>query len=290
MLSLCVIQLKAMQHQDKDTGRYPSSSKTETSDSSVYIEATHEEDTQLAIDFDNVEDILDFSVRPLSEAPNRKQRPKQRKKITATEPVKLLELKPKIDNFNGDEQNSEMGHEVELKSIRRFQCIYCGSKFIRSTHLQRHLRIHTGDKPYACHICRRRFSRSDYKAAHVLSHRREKTHRCYVCGQAYHDLTTFTNHCYSHDDSEYIRIAMRKEPEIVIGEDPVLPTTFKEEMEEIYCIPIEKVDNSTTEECIECVENPLYLHHPITPIKNNTIIEGTSLSSSSGSNYSSVVS
>ena len=265
MPSLCIMQLEAMQSQD--TERSPTGRESGTGDSCAYIEACDVANEPSVIDFGNVEDILDFSVHPLSEAPNRKQRPKQHKKKIATEPVKLLELMPKIDSFNGDEQNSEMGHEAELKSKRRFQCIYCGSKFIRSTHLQRHLRIHTGDKPYVCHICRRRFSRSDYKAAHVLSHRREKTHRCYVCGKAYHDLTTFTNHCYSHDDSEYIRIAMRKEPEIVTGEDPVLPTTFKEEMEEIYCIPIEKVDNSTTEECIECVENPLYLHHPIIAIK-----------------------
>ena len=273
---LCTLQLKAMQNQD--TERSPSGSESETSDSSITTEATNNEEIHPAIDFNNVEDILDFSARPLSEAPNRKQRPKQRKKITATEPVKLLELKPKIDNFNDDEKNSksyDTDHETELKSNRRFQCIYCGSKFIRCTHLQRHLRIHTGDKPYVCHICRRRFARSDYKAAHVSSHRREKVHRCYVCGKAYHDLTTFTNHCYSHDDSEYIKIAMHKEPEIVVGEDPVLPITFKEEMEEICCIPIEKVDNSTTEDCIECVQNPLYLHHPITVI--NIITNGTSV-------------
>ena len=267
---LCMLQLKAMQHQD--TGISPSGSASEAGDSSINIETANKEETQLAIDFDNVEDILDFSVRPLSEAPNKKHRPKQRKKITATEPVKLLELKPKIDNFNDDEQSSksnDMGLEAELKSNRRFQCIYCGSKFVRCTHLQRHLRIHTGDKPYVCHICRRRFARSDYKAAHVLSHRREKVHRCYVCGKTYHDLTTFADHCRSHDDSEYIRIAMRKEPEIVTGEDPVLPITFKEEMAEICCIPIEKVDNSTTEECIECVQNPLYLLHPSIVINNN---------------------
>ena len=261
MLLFCVIQFKVMQQQD--TGRFPSCSESKSDDSSVYVEATSEEENLLAIDFDNVEDILDFSVHPLSTTSNSKQRPKQRKKMTAAEPVKLLELKPKIDKFKGDKENSEMGHEAELESKRKFQCVHCGSRFIRVTHLQRHLRIHTGDKPYACHICRRRFSRSDYRAAHVLSHRREKVHYCCVCGQAYHDLTTFTNHCYSHDDSEYIRMAMRKEPEIVIGEDPVLLTTFKEEMEEICCMPIEKVDNSTVEECIQYIDNPFYLHHPI---------------------------
>ena len=254
MLLFCVIQFKVMQRQD--TGRFPSCSESKSDDSSVYVEATSEEENLLAIDFDNVEDILDFSVHPLSTTSNSKQRSKQRKKMTAAEPVKLLELKPKIDKFKGNEENSEMDHEAELENKRKFQCVHCGSRFIRVTHLQRHLRIHTGDKPYACHICRRRFSRSDYRAAHVLSHRREKVHYCCVCGQAYHDLTTFADHCQTHNDSEYIRIAMGKELEVVKAEDPILISTFKEEIEEIFCITIVKVDNSTTEESIKRIENP----------------------------------
>ena len=235
----------------------PSSSENETSES-----VCSEAELHLVIDFENVEDILDFSVRPPAERVNKKRPnpPKQRRKMTATEPIKLLELKPQIDKFVNDEEqyseHNEEGHKKEPTNKRRFQCIYCGSKFIRSTHLHRHLRIHTGDKPYACHICRRRFARSDYRAAHVLSHRREKVHYCCVCGQAYHDLATFVDHCRSHNDSEYIRIAMGKELKVLKAEDPVLITTFKEEIEEIFCITIVKVDNSTTEECIECVDNP----------------------------------
>ena len=232
-----------------------SSSSENDSGISVYNQA----ELHLVIDFENVEDILDFSVSSTAEAENTKRLhpSKQRRKMTATEPVKLLELKPQIDKFANDEdQSSEEDHKKEITSRRRFQCIYCGSKFVRSTHLHRHIRIHTGDKPYACHICRRRFSRSDYKAAHVLSHRREKVHYCCVCGQAYHDLTTFADHCRTHNDSEYIRIAMGKELEVVKAEDPILISTFKEEIEEIFCITIVKVDNSTTEESIKRIENP----------------------------------
>ena len=163
-----------MQHPDIAT--FPSCNKS----TNVFTEidkAANEEDTHLVIDFENVEDILDFSVQPLSETANRKNR-KQRKKIIATDPVKLLELKPKIDNYVNDggqiSENHEAAHETELKSKRRFRCIYCGSKFVRSTHLHRHLRIHTGVKPYVCPVCRKRFSRSDYQSAHVLLHRREK--------------------------------------------------------------------------------------------------------------------
>ena len=256
-----------MQHQN--TVRSPSSSESEASGSSVAHNVASREEMELVIDFDNVEDILDFSVGPYSETANaKKQSYKLHKKMVTTEPVKLLEVKSKIDNFVNNDgkiyECHEVGNKAEPTSSRRFQCNYCGSKFLRSAHLYRHIRIHTGDKPYVCDICRKRFSRSDYKAAHLLHHQRALVHYCCVCGKAYDDLTKFAEHCRSHADSEYMRIAMGKEKEILIVEDPILVATFKQELEEISCMPIEIVDNSTTEECIACVENPLYsLHRPI---------------------------
>lgn len=263
------MQLKIMQHQDNET--FPSCSKSETSETSktsVFIEtdnAANEEDMQLVIDLENVEDILDFSVQPSSETTNRKKK-KQRKKMIATDPVKLLKLKPKIDSYVNDvgqiTENHKVSIETELKNKRRFQCIYCGSKFVRSTHLQRHLRIHTGAKPYVCPVCRKRFSRSEYKSVHVLRHRRDRVHYCCVCGKAYFDLTRFAYHCSTHDDSEYIKLAMgSKEHGLLKVEDEITAAAFREEIEEIFCNIIEKVDNSTTEECITYVENPLYLSH-----------------------------
>ena len=258
------MQLEAMQNQDtavRESG---------TGDSCAYNEACDVADGQLVIDFDNVEDILDFNVHPLSEMVNiKKQRPKLHKKIIAAEPVMLLELKPKIDKFvNGEEVNPEQCEEGHETKQRRFQCIYCGSRFFRSTHLQRHIRIHTGAKPYVCPICMKPFSRSDYKSAHILRHHKEQVHYC--CGRAFDNLTKFAKHCRSHDDSAYIRMATSKELELLKAEDPIVVTTFKEELEEISCIAIEEVDNSTTEEYIVRVENPMYLlHRPIITVNIN---------------------
>ena len=69
-------------------------------------------------------------------------------------------------------------------------------------------------------------------------------------------MTRFAHHCRTHDDSEYIKLAMGTEHELLKVEDEITAAAFREEIEEIFCITIKKVDNSTTEECITYIENP----------------------------------
>ena len=46
----------------------------------------------------------------------------------------------------------------------------CGWKFSRSDELGRHMRKHTGVRPYTCKMCERAFARSDHLALHIKKH------------------------------------------------------------------------------------------------------------------------
>ncbi|CAI2350216.1 unnamed protein product [Caenorhabditis sp. 36 PRJEB53466] len=62
----------------------------------------------------------------------------------------------------------------------------CLKRFCRNDHLQRHMRIHTGQRLFQCRTCLRSFSRSDHLAKHERTHSSDKPYSCVSCARGFH--------------------------------------------------------------------------------------------------------
>jgi len=75
----------------------------------------------------------------------------------------------------------------------------CDRRFSRSDELSRHLRIHTGQRPFPCTICSRAFSRSDHLTTHLRTHTGEKPFACEVCARRFSRSDERTRHMRVHN-------------------------------------------------------------------------------------------
>ena len=53
---------------------------------------------------------------------------------------------------------------------RNYKCDFCQKDFTDNNNLQRHIRTHTGDKPFICELCNRGFASRSNLNSHKVTH------------------------------------------------------------------------------------------------------------------------
>ncbi|XP_052231983.1 zinc finger protein 236-like isoform X2 [Dreissena polymorpha] len=83
-----------------------------------------------------------------------------------------------------------LSHKTYKKNVDRtgysHKCQHCNKVFQKPSQLTRHVRVHTGDRPFKCHICSKAFNQKGALQLHILGrHTDKKPHTCQFCDQGF---------------------------------------------------------------------------------------------------------
>ncbi|XP_045765622.1 zinc finger and SCAN domain-containing protein 12-like isoform X2 [Maniola jurtina] len=99
---------------------------------------------------------------------------------------------------NKTKENGKTINEVTKKKNERPRCPECGREFSTRAVLKRHLRTHTGERPFRCASCGLSFTQREVLTRHALVHRPVRPFACARCPKSFTQRGALAAHARRH--------------------------------------------------------------------------------------------
>ncbi|XP_043654019.1 transcription factor Ouib isoform X2 [Drosophila teissieri] len=127
-----------------------------------------------------------------------------------------LAIKAMSSSSENDGPTSPCGNNITGKSsfdrhlrkhsgIRPFQCELCPARFLSSGELKGHQVMHTGDRKFQCRYCDRTYVNYSGRLRHERTHTNDRPFICAQCGKSFTNSYILKNHMLIHTGERLFR-------------------------------------------------------------------------------------
>lgn len=99
---------------------------------------------------------------------------------------------------NGNHNSRQQKSKSHTDTDKKFQCDKCGKKFKERFNVNKHMKIHNGEKNCVCKICGKGFLFKSDLSIHMRVHTGERPYVCKTCGKSFTIRGALTIHMRQH--------------------------------------------------------------------------------------------
>ncbi|XP_034129876.1 zinc finger protein 778-like [Drosophila guanche] len=92
------------------------------------------------------------------------------------------------------EQSNNIETDAQAKGCPKLKCPLCPKSYSHRSGLNRHMLVHTGERPYKCSHCLKSFHFSFHLSEHIRSHQVDPPFICTYCSKSYEHSNSLRKH------------------------------------------------------------------------------------------------